>query len=117
MEFLKGAFVSEKDVQSIVDHYEYVWKKSQGMNMYHVLKYFHPQLEQDMAYNLYSNTLLTATLFQGEHHSLFQALTPLFHREYFTKDSQIIQCNDIQQKIFFVHEGEFDSPIFNIVNL
>lgn len=106
MEFLKGAFVSDKDIQAIVAHYEYVWKKSQGMNMHNVLKYFHPQLEQDMAYSLYSNTLLRATLFHGEHPSVFEALTPLFYREYYTKDSMIIQCNDIQKKIFFVHEGK-----------
>ncbi|KAI4455199.1 cyclic nucleotide-gated cation channel subunit a [Holotrichia oblita] len=113
MEFLEGAFVNEKDIQAIVAHYEYVWKKSQGMNMHHVLKYFHPQLEQDMAYSLYSNTLLRATLFQGEHPSVFEALTPLFYREYYTKDSKIIQCNDIQTKIFFVHEGSVDIYIAN----
>lgn len=106
VDFLKGAFVSQEHIEAIVDHYEYVWKKSQGMNMHHVLKYFHPQLEKDMAYNLYSTTLLRATLFQGEHNSLFQAITPLFYREYFTKDSKLIQCNDIQKKIFFVFEGE-----------
>ncbi|GJQ83461.1 hypothetical protein Trydic_g8587 [Trypoxylus dichotomus] len=113
MAFLKGAAVSVADTRSIADHYEYVWKKSHGMNMHHVLKYFHPQLEQDMAFNLYSTTMLRASLFQGEHFSLFQALTPLFHREYYTKDSNIIQCNDVQRKIFFVHEGSVGIYIAN----
>ncbi|XP_071057155.1 uncharacterized protein [Onthophagus taurus] len=108
MTFLKDALISDEDKQLIVLHYENIWKKTHGLNIHEVIKNFHPQLEQDLARAIYQNCLKRVQIFSGGHFSLFQAVSYRLRQEFFTKDSKIIRCNDVNSKLFFVQDGKVD---------
>ena len=113
MSFVKGAFIKEDTVNNIINYYENSWKMSQGMTIEIILKSVYRQLERDITYSLYGDTLKKVHLFSREHNSLYPIIATLFKREYHIKDTQIVQCNDVQGKIYVVYEGRVKIVIAN----
>lgn len=71
--FVKHEYVDEDLVEATIEHYQYVWKKTQGFNVCQTFtSYFHPNLHEDMTFDMYAGTLQAADFFSDADESFFR---------------------------------------------
>lgn len=101
-------YVSEDLVQDVLEHFEFVWKKTKGQNVKDQLVKLHNHLHKELALQLYMQTLENVKYFVGVDHSFHNFLCTRLDVTYFKKGADIIRCNDIQGKLFFICKGTVD---------
>lgn len=111
LSFLERESIDDDLVKTTVDHYEYIWKKTQGTNTQNIFQDFHPQLHQDISYFLYSSTLNNVQFFQEASEGFFRNFGMHLKEAHLRKDSVIIRCNDVQGMMYMVYKGSVDVKV------
>lgn len=106
--FVKNERMDEDLIATTIEHYQYIWKATQGRDISKSLGKFFPHLHEDLTFTLYSSTLMAADFFSGADKSFFRLLGVHVKEMYFKKDSEIIRCNDVQNLLYFVYKGKVD---------
>lgn len=111
LKFVEKENIDEDLVNATVDHYEYIWKRTQGTDTDNVFRDFHPQLHQDVSYFLYSSTLHNIEFFQDAQEGFYTHFGMHVQELHFRKDSVIIRCNDVQSLMYIVYKGGVDIKV------
>lgn len=105
---MKDELVDEGLVESTIEDHKYLWKNKDVGLAVASLSDFHDHLHVDLLYQLYGNTLKACDAFAGANESFYRQLGIRVKEEYFSKDSDIIRCNDIQNLVYIVKKGRVD---------
>lgn len=100
--------IDEDLVALTIENYQYVWKKTQGTEVSKSLHGFHAHLQEDLCFDLYSNTFKRTQFFCEADNSFFRLMGVLIREMYFKKDAKIMQCNDVQGFVYIVYNGKVD---------
>lgn len=102
---MKEELVDESLVENTIEDHRYLWKNKDVGLAIASLSDFHDHLHVDLVYNLYGNVLKACQAFAEADESFFRLLSAELSEEYFSKDSEIIRCNDIQNLVYIVKKG------------
>ncbi|XP_017775298.1 PREDICTED: uncharacterized protein LOC108561757 [Nicrophorus vespilloides] len=106
--FINKEMVDESTIKVFIDHFEYVWKKCEGVVMSKLLDTFDEKLHLDMREYLFLATIQKSKLFTNVDRTSLRVFIKYFEIQYFMLDADIIRCNDIQANLYFVSKGEVD---------
>lgn len=109
--FMKPEMVDEDIVQSTVDHYDHVWKKSLSYNIEKFSDNLHPDLQKDFTYFLFGDVLKDVDLFSGAEESFYQLLGVHLRQVYVKKDEDVIRCNDVQGMLYIIMKGNISITV------
>ncbi|KAI4461807.1 cyclic nucleotide-gated cation channel subunit a [Holotrichia oblita] len=93
------------DIKAI-DHFEYIWQRTHGMDASNILRQCHVALRKDCALYLYEDTLKHVTVFADMLPSFYRMLGTAVNENYYLKNYPIIQLNDIVKYVYIIHKGE-----------
>ncbi|XP_022918511.2 uncharacterized protein [Onthophagus taurus] len=95
-----------KNLQTLaIDHFEHIWKRTQGMNANTILQSCHLALRKDCALFLYGETFSMVPVFTDMKSSFFRILGTNIDVFYFLKNHTIISLNDMVKSVYIVHKG------------
>lgn len=106
--FMKDELVDENLVETTIEDHKYLWKNKDVGLAVASLSDFHEHLHVDLVYQLHGSTLKACDAFAGATESFYRQLGIRLKEEYFSKDSEIIRCNDIQKLVYIVKKGRVD---------
>ena len=104
--FVVSASFSCAHYRKAIDHFEYVWQRTHGMEANTILKECHLALRKDCALYLYEETLKIVPIFVDMLPTFYRTVGIQIEEKYFLKDYRIIELNDIVKNVFIVHKGE-----------
>lgn len=104
----------------MIDHFEYIWQRTHGMDASKILRKYHLALRQDAVLYLYEQTFLLVPIFSDMNSSFFRILGLHVDEAYYLRASTIIRLNDIIDTIFIIHKGSVtvvgpDGSIFAVL--
>lgn len=94
--------------RKVIDHFEYIWQRTHGMNSSKTLKKFHIALREDAVLYLYEHTLQQVPVFFDMSRSFYRLLGLNISEKYFLRDYTIIRINDIINIVYIIHKGEVE---------
>lgn len=106
--FMKHELVDETLVENTIDVHRYLWKNKDVGSAVDSLCDFHHHLHVDLIFQLYGKTLEASDAFAHANESFFRQLGIRLKEQYFSKDSEIIRCNDVQDLVYIVKKGRVD---------
>lgn len=105
---MKHEMVDETLVEATIDDHRFLWKNANVSNVTTSMSDFHDHLRVELIYQLYEGTLRSCDAFEGADESFYRELGANLKQSYFSKDSEIIRCNDIQDMVYIVERGTVD---------
>ncbi|GJQ80337.1 hypothetical protein Trydic_g12214 [Trypoxylus dichotomus] len=106
IDFMKQEKISRELQTKAIDHFEYIWQRTHGMNVVNILKQCHVALRKDCALYLYEETLKQVTVFTDMLPSFYRMLGTIVSENYYLKNYPVIQLNDVVKYIYILHKGE-----------
>lgn len=103
--------IDEGLIEKTIDHYQYMWKRTLGMDLKTRMMTFYPQLHLDCAMQLYYYALKAVPIFEMADIGFFRKLAVHVNQISIQKDSKMIRCNDIQEYVYIVLKGKIDIVI------
>lgn len=105
---MKHELVEEDLVEATIEDHRFLWKNKDVGNVVDILNEFHDHLHVELIYQLHGDTLRACDAFAGVDESFYRQLGVKLEEQYFSKDSEIIRCNDIQDLVYIVKKGRVD---------
>ncbi|KAK9746467.1 Cyclic nucleotide-binding domain [Popillia japonica] len=106
IEFMKQEKISKELQKKAIDHFEYIWQRTHGMDASNILRQCHVALRKDCALYLYEDTLKLVTVFADMLPSFYRMLGTAVNENYYLKNYPILQLNDIVKYVYIIHKGE-----------
>ncbi|KAI4470520.1 cyclic nucleotide-gated cation channel subunit a [Holotrichia oblita] len=113
--FAKDLLLEETLTQSVVQHYEHVWKATLGTSISIISSKFNLYLRIQFVCFLYEASLRNTKLFAYAPPAIIQRLAPCLNEVHFKRGGIIIRCNDVQKYLYFVYKGEVDIIVADTV--
>lgn len=103
-----------------INHFEYIWKRTHGLDTNQILKKCHRALRQDCALSLYEQTLMEVPIFDDLGRTFFRQFGVHLEESYYLKDDPIVKLNDVISTLYIIHKGEAivkgpDGSVFTVL--
>ncbi|XP_022906614.1 uncharacterized protein [Onthophagus taurus] len=105
IKFMKREKIAKSLQKKAINHFEYVWQRTHGLNASSILKQCHLALSKDCALHLYEDTLKEVLIFRDMVTSFYRVIGTNLEEQYYLAEYPIIRLNDIVSKIYIVHRG------------
>lgn len=105
---MKHELVEETLVEATIEDHRFLWKNKDVGSVVASLSDFHDYLHVNLIYQLHESTLKACDAFKGADESFYRQLAVCLKESNFSKDSDIIRCNDIQDLVYIVKKGKVD---------
>lgn len=92
----------------IIDHFEYIWHKKQGINEQDIFQIFNVALQEDIFYNIYGTILHENSVFKHPSKSFFKSLLLYVKHRVYLNMGIISRVNDVHKLIFIVLKGKVE---------
>ncbi|KAK9703896.1 Cyclic nucleotide-binding domain [Popillia japonica] len=115
LSFAKDLLLEETLTQSVVQHYEHVWKATLGTSISIISSKFNLYLRIQFVCFLYETSLRNTRLFAYAPPAIIQRLAPSLNEVHFKRGGIIIRINDVQKYLYFVYKGEVDIIVADTV--
>lgn len=96
-----------KDLQkSLINHFEYEWKRSAGYHPQKVFEKLNSALMEDSVWYLYRQTFRAVPLFAHVEERFLRVMGKHMEEVYFLRGSTIVRSGDIQSYIYIIYRGK-----------
>ncbi|XP_074659484.1 uncharacterized protein LOC141912168 [Tubulanus polymorphus] len=103
--FMKDFKINE-DIQSrMMAHYEYVWRRTAGIDPESLFNGLPVSLLSDITYSLYKDVLGNLSVFRGTDTNFRKMIARRMQPLFYLKGEYILHKNDIGTEMFFIQEG------------
>lgn len=113
LKFVKNEAVDEDLIKETINYYEYLFHKTKGRSFRGFAKSFYLSLSITFASTIFTPTLEKVQLFRNISPSFIRALSDKCELTYYKKDTPVIRCNDVQDKLYIVHKGSVKIIVAN----
>lgn len=106
--FLEQERVNPSLRKQLVDYYNYLWRRTSGVNLQQACQGIHSGLQEDTAYCMYEATFKQVPLFESLPTAFIKVIAKHIKQDYFLKNSDIIRLNSIISTIYIIHRGRVE---------
>ncbi|XP_050346244.1 uncharacterized protein LOC126770751 [Nymphalis io] len=108
VDFLNRQNVDPMLTVKTLKYFEYVWKRTHGSDPQKICRGLNSALMEDTLVFMYERALREVPLFGKVERSFIRVITQHLHEMYFLKGDTVVQCKDMQTKIYIIYRGKVD---------
>ncbi|KAK9891943.1 hypothetical protein WA026_017426 [Henosepilachna vigintioctopunctata] len=108
LNFLYSEDFAEAKINKVYRYFEYVWKRTIGMENREMLNELSSALKGDIALFMYEKTLREVAIFQKIARPYLKVLAKNLKEEYFLKSDNLIKSFDVHNSVYIIMRGKVD---------
>ncbi|XP_044766820.1 uncharacterized protein LOC123322840 [Coccinella septempunctata] len=105
LNFLNKEGVVEGKINKIFRYFEYVWKRTKGMERKEMLMDLNSALKGDIALLIYEKTLREVQIFRRISRPYLRVVAKNLREEYFLRNDVLIKCYDVHNSVYIILRG------------
>ncbi|XP_045463397.1 uncharacterized protein LOC123673033 [Harmonia axyridis] len=105
LHFLNKEGVVEGKINKIFRYFEYVWKRTTGMQRKEALVDLNSALKGDIALLMYEKTLREVSIFRRIARPYLRIIATNLKEEYFLRNDVLIKCYDVHNSVYIILRG------------